>query len=815
MQTLWLDFKYGIRTLSRKPGVPLIAVLTLALGIGANTAIFSVVNGVLLRALPFKDASRLIYLRETIGNGGSNPVAYPNYLDWRASSHSFDDMAAYADAEFIVNGKDSADRIYGEQVTPNYFPMLGISASVGRTFLPEENEKPLANPVALISYGLWQRNYASDPGAIGKIVRLNNFDFTIVGVLPQGFRGLSDQADAWIPFMMHDAAWPESAQFHFVMSRDIHWVRVVGRLKTGVPLSAARAEMETIQARLDKAYPAENKERGVALFNLEERLSGGFRAPLLILLGAVGFVLLITCANVANLLLTRAASREREFAVRLALGAGRARLMRQLVAEGLVISGAGAALGVICAEWGLSLIVPMLPVDFPSYMHINVDRTVVAFSAALAVATGIVLGILPGWTAGKGNLNETLKEGAKGSGGMHRRRLGATMVVSEIALTVVLMIGAGLLLKSLSRMLSADMGFQTDHLVTMRFYVPDQKWEGDAKNRFGPDLAQHLATLPGVKSAAVTFIDPFLWGGIQRGYTVEGRGAVSNAEADQIYYQECGPNYFKTMGIPMIAGRDFTPLDSKSAPLVVIVSESLAKRFWPGQIPIGKRLRYGGTDSHYPWMPIVGVVRDIKYLSIRQGADDQAVIYAPLLQSEVIINMSVIVRTKSDPAQMIPSLRAAIQRYAPDVPVYNMATIGERLYEDAGETRSYARLLASFALLALLLAAIGIYGVLSQWVQQRTHEIGIRMALGAHARQVLRLVVGEGMRLVLAGVALGVAAAIALTRVLRAMLFEVQAIDPAIFAAVALVLAGVALAACWIPARRAAHVDPLVALRYE
>ena len=815
LESFFSDLRYGLRMLRKSPGFTAVAVLTLALGIGANTAIFSVVNGVLLRALPFRDASRLVAIGETVGQGAVNPVAYPNYLDWRRSSRSFDDMAAYTDAEFIVKGKDSTDRIFGEQVTSNYFSLLGISASLGRTFLSHENEVPLASPVALISYSLWRGNYAADPEVLGKMIRLNDYEFTIVGVLPRGFRGLSDQADAWIPFMMHDAAWPEVAKFHFVTSRDIHWVRVLGRLKPGVTPDAARAEMETIQARLDKEYPVENKGRGVLLFNMADRIAGGFRAPLLILLGAVAFVLLITCANVANLLLTRAASRDREFALRLALGAGRARLMRQAITEGLIISSAGAALGVLCAGWGLNLLVSTLPMEFPSFFQINVDPAVLIFGAALGVATGIVLGILPGWTAGKENLNETLKEGSNSVSGVRSRKVGAAMVVSEIALTMVLMISAGLLLKSLSRMLSSDLGFRTDHLLTMRFYVPNRKWDGDAKNRFGLELAQHVATQPGVESAAVTFIDPFVWGGIQRGYTVEGRGVVSNAEADQIYYQECGPNYFQTMGIPIIAGRDFTSRDSKDSPLVVIVSESLARRFWPGQNPIGKRLKYGPSESHYPWMPVVGVVRDIKYLSIRQMPDEEAVIYAPLLQSEVIINMSVIVRTKSDPAQMIPSLRAVIQRYAPDVPVYDMATISQRLSENAGETRSYARLLALFALLALLLAAMGTYGVLNQWVQRRTHEIGIRMALGARANAVLKLVVVNGLKLTLAGVGIGIAGALALTQLLSSLLYGISPFDPATYIAVSLLLTGVALAACYVPARRAMRVDPMVALRYE
>jgi putative ABC transport system permease protein len=815
MGTLGQDLRYGIRMLVKSPGFTAVAVLTLALGIGANTAIFSVVNGVLLRPLPFKDSARLVSLRETIGKDRVNPVAYPNYLDWRASSQSFEEMAAFTDAEFIVSGKDTADRIYGEQVTPSYFPLLGVTPALGRAFLPKENETPMASPVAMISYGLWQRNYGSDPGAIGRIVRLNNFDFTIIGILPAGFRGLSDQSDAWIPFMMHDAAWPDTAKFHFVLSRDVHWVQVLARLKPGASLDSVRAEMQTIQARLAKAYPKQNKDRGVLVFGTADHLAGGLRAPLLVLFGAVGFVLLIACANVVNLLLTRAASREREFAVRLALGAGRARLIRQLIVEGLVLSAVGAATGLLLAFWGLSPLISVLPVTFPTYLPVHVDRSVLLFTAALAIVTGVLLGLLPGWNTSRGNLSEPLKEGAKGTGGTRQRRLGSVLVVSEIAMTLLLMIGAGLLLKSLARMLTADLGFRADHLLTMRFYVPKRDYPGDAKNRFGPELAQHLETVPGVESAAVTFIDPFVWGGFQRGFTIEGRQPVTNAESDSVYYQECGPNYFRTMGIPLASGRDFTPGDSLAAPRVVIVSESFARRFWPGQDPLGKRLKYGPSDSRYDWMQVVGVVRDIKYRSIRQEPDDQAVLYGALLQSEVIINMSVLVRTKSGPADMVPALRRAIQQYASDVPVYNIATIGERLRDDAGETRSYALLLSLFAALALLLAAVGTYGALSCWVALRTHEIGIRMALGARAGDVLRLVVGDGMRLVVIGLGVGLVAALALTHLMTSLLFSVSATDPLTFAAVAVLLAVVALLACCVPARRAVKVDPIVALRYE
>lgn len=815
LETLAQDLRFGLRMLAKNPGFASVAILTLALGIGANTAIFSVVKAVLLRPLPFKDPVRLVRVNESVEHGGRSPVAYPNYLDWRAQNHSFEEMAAYADCEMILGGSEKAERVYCEQASDTYFPLLGVSAYLGRTFSPEEDSTPMKHAVALIGYGLWERRFGSDPGIIGKMIRLNDYNFSIVGVLPKGFLGYSDSAEIWIPMTMRDATWPQTAQYDFLHNRDIHYHKVLARLKPGITLANAQADMETIAAQLAKAYPKENRERGVLVSPVSKDYVRGFRAPLLVLLGAVAFVLLIACANVANLVLTRSAVRDRELAIRLALGAGRARLILQFLAENFLITVAGAVAGIALAFWGLDALVSVLPVSFPSFAHVRLDNGVLAFAFLLAAATALLLTVFPVLTSAHTNVNDSLKEASKSTSGLRGRRMGRALVVSEVALSLVLMIGAGLLLESLSHLLTDNPGFRPDHLVTLRFYVPDRKYEGDGRNRFGPDLAERIAQFPGVESSAATFIDPFLWGGLQRGFNVEGHAPISNAEADTVYYQEVGPNYFHTMGIPISQGRDFSSRDSLHAPGVVMVSESFARRYWPGQDPVGKRLRYGSDDSHYPWMQVIGVAGNVKYNSLRQDPEAEPVIYGALLQSEVIVNMSLVVRTRTSPENMLSPLRDEMQRIDPAIPVYNVATFDQRMREDSAETRSYGLLLALFAVLAMLLAAVGIYGVMSYWVTQRTREMGIRLTFGASPRDLHRLVIGEGVRLALVGIGAGAIAAFFLTRAMTSLLYTVKPFEPALFGVLAAVLTGVIVLASYIPARRATRVDPMIALRYE
>jgi len=814
-ETLFHDIRFGARMLAKNPGFTIVAVLALALGIGANTAIFSVVKAVLLRGLPFKDPAQLVRVNESVAKGGRSPVAYPNYLDWRAQNSVFEEMAAFGNCEMILDGKDKSDRLDCEQVSDTYFPLLGVSAVLGRTFTPEENSVPMKHAVALIGSGLWQRRFGSDPQVLGKPIRLNDYEYTIVGVLPKGFLGYSDLAEVWIPMMMRDAAWPQVAKYDYLHTRDIHFHKVLARLKPGVSIAMAQTQMETIAARLAKAYPKENRERGVLVTPATEDYVRSFRSPLLVLLGAVTFVLLIACANVTNLILTRSAARDRELAIRLALGAGRGRLIRQFFAESLLLTLGGALAGVALAFWGLDLLVSVLPVTFPSFTHVSLDSGVLFFVFVLAAGTALLLTILPVLNSARADVNESLKESVKSSASLRGRQTGRLLIVSEVALALVLMIGAGLMLRSLGHLLGDSLGFQPDHLVTLRFYVPDRKYEGDGRNRFGPELAERIAQFPGVKSAATTFIDPFLWGGFQRGFIVEGHAPISNADADAVYYQEVGPNYFHTMEIPLMQGRDFSTRDSLSTSGVVMVSESFARRYWPGQDAVGKRIRYGGADSTNPWLQVIGVAGNVKYNSLRQDPEAEPVIYGALLQSEVIINMSLVVRTHNSPEAMLGPLREEMQRIDPAIPVYNVATLSERMYKDSAETRSYGLLLALFAALALVLAAVGIYGVMSYWVTQRTREMGIRLSFGAKPSDLHRLVIGEGIRLALAGIAAGALGSVLLTRAMASLLYGVKPFDPVLFAVLAAGLTVVVILACYIPARRATKVDPMVALRYE
>jgi predicted permease len=815
LETLFQDVRFGTRMLAKNPGFTIVAILTLALGIGANTAIFSVVQAVLLRGLPFKDPAHLVRVNESVAKGGRSPVAYPNYLDWRAQNSVFEEMAAFGDCEMILNGKDESDRLDCEQVSDSYFPLLGVSAVLGRTFTPEENAVPMKHAVALIGYGLWQRRLGSDPQILGKSIRLNDYDYTIVGVLQKGFLGYSDTAEVWIPMMMRDAAWPQVAKYDYLHTRDIHFHKVLARLKPGVSIRKAQAEMDTIAAELAKAYPKENSERRVLVTPATEDYVRSFRAPLLVLLGAVVFVLLIACANVTNLILTRSAARDRELAIRLALGAGRGRLIRQFLTESLLLTFGGTLAGVTLAFWSLDLLVSVLPVTFPSFTHVRLDAGVLTFAFSLAAGTALLLTVFPVLNSAHTDVNESLKESVKGSISLRGRQTGRLLIVSEVALALVLMIGAGLMLKSLAHLLADSPGFRPDHLVTLRFYVPERTYEGDGRSRFGPELAGRIAQFPGVESAAATFIDPFLWGGFQRGFTVEGHPPISNAEADTVYYQEIGPNYFHTMGIPLLAGRDFSTRDSLSTSGVVMVSESFARRYWPGQDPLGKRIKYGPADSTNPWIQIIGVAGNVKYNSLRQDPEVEPVIYGALLESEVIINMSLVVRTHSSPEAMLGPLREEMQRIDPAIPVYNVATLTERMHQDSAGTRSYGLLLALFAALALALAAVGIYGVMSYWVTQRTREMGIRLSFGARPRDLHRLLIGEGLRLALAGIAAGALGAVLVTRAMTGLLYGVKPFDPALFAALAAGLTGVVILACYIPARRATRVDPIVALRYE
>lgn len=813
LESVAQDLRFAFRMLRKNPGFTAVAILTLALGIGANTAIFSVIRGVLLQTLPFRDPSQIVMVRGTVGGQPTGSISYPDYLDYRARNTLLREVGAYTTLDLVLGEGDHSERIPSEMATGSYFTALGVSPFMGRAFLPDDNKSLGASAVAVIGYGLWQRAFAADPNILGKSIRLSDSAYTIVGVMPRGFTGFSDKAELWIPVMMHDAVWPQTAKFNIVFGRGNRWLRMVARLRDRASVPQVQAESDSIAAALRGEHPDDNKDRGFLIRRAQDVFIGAARKPLLMLLGAVGFVLLIACANVMNLVLAKMVSRDSEFALRVALGAPRTRLVRQLLTECIVLASAGAIAAICVVMASVRALVSLFPLTFPSYAVIHVDREVLAFTALLTLLSAGLLASLPAFSLGRRELHETLKEGGR-SGGAQNRSTHSGLVVAEVALAAVLLVGAGLLLKSFAQLIGGDTGFRPDHLVTLRFEVPVQI-TGEARNRFGPDLAARISQMPEVESAGVTFVDPFVWGGFGRGFTLEDHERLSTSEQDSITYQESGPGYFGTMGIQVLQGREFTQRDSISAPHVVVVNRSFARKFWPGQNPIGKRVKYGARDSNNPWMEVVGVVADTKFDSLRQDPADSPVICAAILQSEVIEDMSLVVRTKVDPASLVPALRQQIAAYNPAIALFSVATLHERMLESSADARAYAALLGIFAGMAAALCAIGIYGVISFWVAQRTREIGIRVALGASRSEILRLAAGRGLRLTFVGLTVGLAASLALTRALSGMLYEVKPFDPAVFAAMVVLMAAIALAACWIPARRAMNVDPIIALRNE
>jgi putative ABC transport system permease protein len=808
---LWQDLRFGARMLRKQPGFTLIAVLTLALGIGANTAIFTVVNALLLRPLPYPAADRLAVVATTMRRERVEvrSTSYPDFISWRDQNTYFEQIAARTSNSFSLLSGNEPERVNGELVSANYFSLLGVRAVQGRAFLPEEDRTPDAQRVALVGYGLWQRRFGGAPNLVGKTIQLSDGNYTVVGIMPEGFRGISDRADLWLPMMMTSAVRVASD----LQIRDQRWLSTVARLKPGVSLRQAQTEMDTLARRLEQTHPNTNANRGALVTPLHEQLFGNMQLMLWILLGAVGCVLLVACANVANLLLQRAATRRKETAIRLALGATSGRLIRQLLTESLLLALCGGALGVLVAFWSADFLVALSPITFPSFVKLNVDARVLSFSLLISVLTGVLFGLAPALQAAKPMLNEVLKDSGRGtSGGLGRSRLLGSLVVSEIALALVLLVGAGLMIRSLQRLQAVDPGFDSKRLLTMSFSLPAQKYPRAQIGAFNQQLRERLRAMPGVQAVALSSDLP-LSGDTSAGpIELEGQPAASADTEIRMYRHRVTPQFFSTFGIPLVKGRDFTADDQAQAPGVVIISEALAKRYWPGADPIGKRFRESGSEN--PWVSIVGVVADIKYRGLPQNPNSDPDVYFPLLQRPTS-NLSLAVRTEADPANLTAAIRSELQKLDPNLPVYGITTMAQQVARQTTQARFSTWLLGIFGALALLLSAVGIYSVMAYAVEQRTHEVGIRMALGARASDVLRLVIKQGMRLALLGVALGVGAALALTQLMKGLLFGVAAADPLTYAGIAFLLTAVALLACWLPARRATRVDPLVALRCE
>lgn len=805
--------RQSIRALRQSPGFAVFAIAVTALGIGATTLAFSLVDAALVRPLPFRDAGRLVVLWESVKEGQINPASYPNFQDWRAQSRSFSELAAYAADDLNLTASGRAERIFGEMVSESYFSVLGVAAEHGRTFAPDDNRVPGGEHVAVLAHGCWRQRFGGDPKIVGRTIRLNEATFTVVGVLPSGFAGFTGQAEVWVPLAARDGLWPQTARFDFMRSRDIHWHRVLGRLAPGVTLETAQAEMTIIGDRLAQADPGANEGRGVRLAPAQTHVTRGVRAPLLVMLGAAGLVLLIACANVANLFLARALSRRPEVALRGALGASWQRLLAERLGEAVAIAAAAGVAGSLLARLGLTAILRFLPVALPSFAEPRIDGRVLAFVVLVVAATGVLLGLLPGVKEISTDAASLLGR-RRGTMGRDTRFRGA-FVVCEMALSLMLLVGAGLLIETLHRMRGVDPGFDVERLATLRVDVPNNTYEGAARARLGQSLVDAARGVPGIESAAITFTDPFVDPGINLAYAVEGQPPIPPAERDSMFLHLISPDYFRTLGMSLIAGRDFTLGDDTTAPPVAIVSESFARRYWSGKDPIGRRVKFAPDDPKSPWMTVVGVATNVKFRSLRQDVNAESVIYQPNLQSRVVVSLSLVARTALDPQAVLPPLREAVRRIDPEIPVYSAATLNDRWEGERAEARSFAWLMGALAAVASLLAGFGLYAVASFAAAGRVRENGVRVALGARPADIARHAVGEGLRLVALGAVLGLAGAMALGRLAQSILFETSATDPVVYVAVTAFLATIGLAACLAPALRAATTDPVSALRCE
>ena len=810
MGTFLQDVRYAVRTLLKSLGFAAVAVLALALGIGANTAIFSVVKAVLLSPLPYPEPERLVWVRES--NPGADipdePASAPNYNDWRTQVRSFDGLAAYANTALTLTdgGGGEPERIPAVSTSANFFQVVGVAPALGRGFLPEE-ETAGKNRVVVLSHGLWQRRFGASPQALGQTITLGGNAYTVVGVAPADFKSPvrgPKAPEMWVPIA-----------FNFNQNvRRSDYLNVIGRLRAGATIGQAQAELAGVAARLEQEYPATNAGWTVTTQPLHERVVGNVRQALWVLMGVVGFLLLIACANVANLLLARAAARRQELAVRSALGAGRGRLVRQLLTESLLLGIAGGGLGLILAAWGVELLVALSPGNIPRLEEAGLDARVLAFTFGVSVLTGVVFGLLPALSASKTDLAESLKEGgSRGpTAGQGARRLRSSLVIAEIAITAVLLACAGLMIRSFNAIQSVDPGFRPERVLTFEFSLPSAKYKDEPQiAAFYEQLTARAAALPGVERAALVDSLPLGGGADVLSFVIEGRPELPPEKVQDAMFSTATPDYFDVLGIGHVRGERLTERHRDGVPDVGVINETMARKFWPDEDPIGKRVNLG-DPARAPWITVIGVVKDAR----SSGLDKEpyAQMYLPALQFRQR-TMTFVARTSADPATLVPALRRELGALDQDLPLYNVRTMEQVLAESVARRRFQMILIAAFAGVGLLLAAVGIYGVISYTVTQRSHEIGVRMALGARASDILKLVVGQGLGLTLAGVGLGLAGSFALTRVLSSLLYGVTATDPLTFACVSLAMLGVALLACLIPARRATKVDPMVALRYE
>ncbi len=802
MSPLVQDLKFGLRMLAKNPGFTAVAVLTLALGIGANTAMFSVVNTVILHPLPYKNPDQLVQIFSTKWKLRKVLLSGPDFVEVRAQNRVFQQVATFLEGVVTLTGQGDPERLQAAWVSTDLIPLLRVQPALGRTFLPEE-ERPYRCQVAVISQALWQRRFGSDWSVLGRPVTLDGKTYTVVGVMPPGFRFPSNSPDVWVPRVLN--------------AEDLHpqgrSLRVIARLKEGVDLRQAQAQMETLAARLGQVYPASDKGWGLDLLSFREFVPANTRLSLLILLGAVGFVLLIACANVAHLALARGVSRRREIAVRRALGASRGRIIRQLVTENLALALAGGAFGLLMALAGIDLLQTLAPKDIPRLAEVSVDQWVLGFTLGASVLSCILFGLAPAFQLSKPDLNTSLKEGAQTrltSSWPYRTR--NLLFVSEVALALVLLIGSGLMVRSFAKLVSVDPGFDPHHVLTMGLSLPENKYPARTERSatFVEEVLERVVATPGVRSAAVISEMP-LGEYNSTTFTIAGQPPPPAEEMPNAVFRFVSPSYFKTLSIPLLRGKDFTAADNLRSPCVAIINQAAAQRFWPNADPLGASIN-ASVRLPTNLCEVAGLVSNTRDAQL--GAEPKPEIYFPygqLPRSDFLLT----VRTISNPLDLTDVVRRQVRAVDKDQPIADIMTMDAVVSASLAEQRLHTLLLGSFAASSLGIAMVGIFGVMSYMVTQRTHEIGIRLALGAQREDVLALVVGQGLVLTLVGVAIGLAGAFALTRFLSSMLFAVRPTDPVTFGGVSLLLTSMALLASYIPARRATKVDPIVALRYE
>src|ERR1700723_609362 len=819
MGAFWQDLRYGARMLRRNPGFAVVAILTLAIGIGANVMIFSVINGVLLRPLPFPDSQRIVTVWETDANRGivHGTAAAAELLDWRDLNHSFKDLSGWRALYFTITGNGEPEQVWGSQVSGNFFRMLKVSPVLGRDFSAED-ERPGHEHVVLLSYALWQRHYGGDPEIVGKTINLDDAPYNVIGILPRGFTlyGTMPEFEIWKPFAFDRTQ----------LDRENHELVVFGRLQDGASVPTAQSEMETILAQLKRQYPGIDQKNGIHVVGFHDELVKPLRPGLLLLLAAVGFVLLIACANVANLMLARASVREREIAIRASLGAGRKRIFAQMLTESLLLALIGAAAALALAYFGLDVLRLVMPStghgQIPHLDWITINGRVIGFTLLVALVTAVIFGMAPAIQVVRSELYESLKEGSRGSTGGRRSHFARSiLIVSEVAFSLLLLVGAGLLVRSFALMMSEDLGFNPSKLMTMQVFLPEKHYSSTQSIvNFDNSVVDRVSALPGVVSAsAVNFLPLTGWTAFCD-FDIAGRANPASGEHFTGEYRVADWRYVRTMGMVLKEGRDFSDSDGPDRQGVVMINETLARRYWPNGDSLGKqiKLQFSATlrpwdaQTRQGWLTIVGVVGDIRDWSWAEPKVAQ--IYLPATQNASKI-MRLVVRSDGDPTLLTGAVRGVVESVDPNQPVTEVSSMDEFLAIVMAQRRLNMALLAFFAAIAAILAAVGIYGVMSYVVTQRSHEIGIRIALGAEPRDVLRMIVGEGMKLAVLGLVIGLVAAVIVTKYLESQLYGIRARDPLTFVSVAAGLSLVALAACYFPARRATRVDPLSALRYE